>query len=197
VSRSLAELVDAVNQELGDASELMPNSAIERFLNEGQSRYEPEILLPSIDTTITWAEDDLSVALPSDFVELTDLIATYDSGYRVPQFFVHGQTAHFTSPAPTAFTGRLFYLARYPTITNAQSCTLPSAAADGLVSYALYKSFKRIASSRTLYKRYSTLVNNQTDVKDLESLSENHFNDYIDARDSAAVVRAIAQPYRC
>lgn len=197
MSRSLAELLDSVNQELGDAAPLIPNSAIERFINEGQSRYEPEVLLPSVDATVVWSEDDTSVALPTDFAELTDIIPTYDSGYRVPQYFVHGTSLQFTSPAPTDFTGRLFYLAHFPTITNAQSCTLPGAAADGLVSYALYKCFKRIASSRTLYKRYSTLVNNQTDVKDLESLSENHFNDYIDARDSAAVLRSVAQPYRC
>lgn len=191
---SLAYLVSSVDDELGDVADLIPPGFVERAVNEGQRRYEPHVIRP-MTVALSWAADATSVALPTDFVEIATVIPTTLSSSCFPkQTRRHGTTLYFYCPQP-AFTGTLHYFAHYPDITDLVDSLLPQVATDGLVSYALYKAWKRIASNRTDYRRYATLVNNQTDIADLQALSEAHFNDYVEARDAVTEPRDIEPAY--
>ena len=191
---SLSYLVDSVEEQLGDVKDLIPPAFTERAVNEGQRRYEPQILLPK-SIAISWADDAMTVSLPTDFVEIATVQALASPIGAFPlQTRRHGNNLYFYEKQP-AFSGMLHYFAHYPDITDDDDSLLPQVAVDGLISYALYKAWKKIASNRTDYRRYSTLVNNQTDINDLASLSEAHFNDYLEARDAVADVRDVEPAY--
>lgn len=186
---SLAYLVDSVNEQLGDAAPLIPDESIERWVNEGQRRYEPDLLLPSVATGITWADRASSAALPTDLAEVVRFLPATGK-YHPPEFALHGTTIHFLLPdVVRAFSGTILYLAHFPAITTDDPCQLPETAIDGLVSFALYRAYKRIASNRVQYKKYSTLVNNQTSVADLVSMASDYLADFEDSRTSAAAPR--------
>lgn len=192
---TLSYIVDSVEEQLGDVKDLIPPAFTERAANEGQRRYEPQILLPK-SIALSWAADSISVALPTDFVEIATVIpsATVTTAPFPQEIRRHGNTLFFYCKQ-SAFTGTLHYFAHYPDITDDDDSQLPQVATDGLISYVLYKAWKKIASNRTDYRRYSTLVNNQTDISDLAALSEAHFNDYLEARDAVADVRDIEPAY--
>lgn len=192
---SLAYLTASVDDQLGVVADLIPAGFIERAVNEGQRRYEPQILLP-VSVALTWADDAISVALPADFVEIAAVIGDTTTHGALPlQTRRHGNTLYFYCKQ-RAFSGMLHYFAHYPDITDDTDSALPQVATDGLISYALYKAWKRIASNRTDYRKYATLVNNQTDISDLSALSEAHFNDYLEARDACTDVRDIEPAYQ-
>ena len=196
MSRSLSLLVDSVTDELGDVASLVSIGVIERAINEGQTRMEPMVLL-EVATDFGWSALAGVVTLPDDLYELVRLEPDEDHRYiEIRRHRKHANALYFKSPSLVeAWDGTLFYRAHYPTITADQDCLLPDSAADGLVSYALYKVYKRIASNRTDYRKFSTLVNNATSVGDLLDLSNTHLQDWADARDSAQTIQEVEPFY--
>ena len=186
MSQSLATLTSATFEALGDIADIFETSFIERALNAGQARYEPE-LLRQRTTALTWADNATSATLPTDFAKLDKLLADADfRGIPVPDFTRYaGSLLFHDSDCVLAWEGTLLYRAHYPTITDSQDCLLPDTACDGLISFALHRCFRRLAAGRSEYKRYSTIVgSNAVSVSELEQTAQLHLQDFEDGRAS-------------
>lgn len=188
---SLAYLTDAVTQDLGDVAGLFAPSQIARYLNEAQRRLEPEVARERM-TTATWAADATSYTLPTDLISITALEPDSTS-YSVPgRYRIHGGVMYFDQRDTVyAFSGRLYYRAHFPQISDSVDSLVPPAAGDALVSFALYRCFHRIASNRSEYRRYSTLAQNGVTVAELEGIATNHLADFNDAK---ALAQNLEQP---
>lgn len=187
MAETLTNLLDYVKDELGsDIVTLLGASVdddIERYLNEGQRRlgwYSEKY------TTLTWDAADTTVSLPADYCEIDTI--EVDAGVRMPRFRVWNKTIYFSDPdgASQSGTARLFYLAHVADLTTgADSTELPEVGDGGLVSFACYRAYKRIASSRTEYKRYSTIMQtNGVEIQDLASLSDQYYADFLEAKEA-------------
>ncbi len=186
MSQSLSTLTAAVEESLGDIAEVFETSFIQRNLNSGQARYEPE-LLRERTTTLTWADDATTATLPTDFAKLDRLMPSSD--YRnvpIPDYTIYAGTMLFRDPeCVLAWSGTMLYRAHYPSITDSQDCLLSDTACDGLVSFALHRCYRRLAAGRAEYKRYSTIVgSNAVSVAELEQMAQLHLQDYEDGRAS-------------
>ena len=189
MSRSLTYLVDAVTNDLGDVATAFPDGFFERALNEAQARFEPEILRRRIVTGVTIAADATTYTLPTDAYDVERFQATVDTGSpELSTFTIVDGVVYFQRPVARDWTGVLFYRAHFPDITDAQECLLPNAAADGLISFALYRAFRRLAAGRSEYRRYATLVGNAVAMADLEQAASIHLQDFEEARQSAMIL---------
>ena len=180
MSRTLDYLVAAVRDDLGDdVAGIFGSGFIERALNEGQGQYAPDLLRSRVLEGVTIAVDATSYALPADAIDVERFEPEYGSGSPdLPSSRVVDGTVYFSRPVPSAWTGRLFYRAAYPDITDAQPCLLPAAAADGLIQFALYRCFRRLAAGRAEFRQYATIVGNAVSMADLEQSASIHFDDY-------------------
>lgn len=183
---ALDELRSAVNEELGPAADLFAAGYIDRLINEGQKRYEPDVLRARIDA-INIPSNTLTFELPSDFIRLNKFFRNANSADLEP-FELHGNLMAFYERTTALFSGRIAYSASWPAITEDQECILPPVAADGLIAYALYRCYKRIASNRVDYRRYSTMVGNQASVADIDALSQSYLDEWADAGQSAIIL---------
>lgn len=189
MSRSLALLVSAVENDLGPVAEAFPEGFFERAINEGQARYEPEILRRRVVTGVTIAEDATTYALPADAYDVEEFRATVDtSSPELSTYTIVDGTCYFARPVARDWTGIVIYRAHYPDVTDSQECLLPTAAMDGLISFALYRAFRRLAAGRAEYRRYATLTGNAVAMSDLEQAASIHLQDYEQARASAEIL---------
>ena len=187
---SAAYLIDAVREDLGDVAGLFEDPQLLRFLNEGQRRLEPEVARERV-STLTWVANVTEAALPADLISITG-IEPADTASTVPgRYRVHGGTMYLDQRDTTyAFTGRLYYRAHFPQISDTADSLVPPAAGDALVSFALYRAFHRVASNRSVYKRYSTLTQNGVTVAELEGIATNHLADFTDVKTLAQNLEA-------
>lgn len=185
MSQSLATLADAVLTDLGDIADIFPDGFIARSLNEGQRRLAPDILLQkAVDADISGGAS--TYTLPTDCYDVLDLVTRPgQTSVYLPSWTRIEGTLYFESELTADFAGRLFYRAFYPEVTDTADCQLGDAACDAIVSYALYKAFRRLAASRSEYRKFSTIVGNGTSMGDLEQAADLHLKDFEDARDSA------------
>lgn len=198
MSRSLADFLNAVETDLGESvASTFPAGFFERAVNEGQARLEPEITKRSVVTGVTIAEDSTTYALPSDAIDRPPRFqASIDtSSPDLSSVTVIGGVCYFARPVTRAWTGIVFYEAHYPAVTDTQACLLPTAAADGVVSFVLYRAFRRIAAGRAEYYAYATMVGNAVAMADLEQAASIHNQDFEEARVSAYIVPAASTAF--
>lgn len=193
---TLGYLRDAVLDDLGDVAGLIGGDFIDRAINEGQRRLEPDILLDKT-AAVSLVADAATYALPADLVEITRFLPdpTATSQPDFPGYQRHGATIYFHCPLTVAWAGTLLYRAHFPAITDDAPCQLPAGAADALISFGLYKSFRRLASNRAEYRKFATIVGNGTTMADLENTAEAHLQDFADAGNAAAVLPSPATSY--
>lgn len=168
----------AFRSEVGDAAALVRDPEIFRWFNAGQralGTYREK------NAGLTWALGATEVDLPTDFVrpELLD-------GDDVPSYRIWGDPKKiiFREATYSAGTGTLYYYAAWPRVTGSQPSLLPDVGDDACLSYALYRFFKRVASSRSDYRKFATTVAaNGVDISELDALSERHYNDFLASRD--------------
>lgn len=192
-SSTLAYLRNAVQETLGDIDELIPAGFIDRAINEGQRRMQPDLLLEksAVASIAIGAE---TFQLPSDLVRISRFRP--DNGVApLAEFHKHGTVIYFVAPLVRAFTGTLLYGASFPDITSDVNTQVPPAAADGLVSFALYKSYRRLASNRAEYRKFATIVGNGVSMGDLEATAEAHLADWRDALASVVELEAPVSAY--
>lgn len=181
---SLANLILEVKDELGAdiAALYADDDEYARYLNQGQRRlgfHEEEV------TTLTWNVDDASVALPADCVHLDKLVPAI--GTTLPPHKVWNNVLYFLHPegARSAGSATAYYYANYPTITDSQSSELPPEGDTAIVAFAAYRFFRRLASSRADYNRYSTvLAQNGIDLEELASIADDYLTEFESARES-------------
>jgi hypothetical protein len=175
---------DAFRSEVGDEvfSMIRPEE-VDRWINRAQARLG-YYLQKTAD--LSWQEGDVQIDLPTDFHHAEKWKATDGC---LPNGEVWGGKYVFNSPAflGGGGTATLLYYADPPAITSSSDSVLPQLGDDGCISYALYRFFKRLASSRSDYRRYATVSNsNGVDISELDSLSEKHLADFNDARELIA-----------
>ncbi len=187
MAETLALLRDYVKDELGDdiVGLLGANvdSDIRRYLNEGQRRlgwYSEGY------STLTWDAGDVDVALPANFAEITQI--EVDSGVQIGRHVFWGTNLYFTEPGGSTGSGtaRIFYLAHVSDLSaDADSTVLPELGDAALVAFACYRAYHRIASSRALYTRYSTVTQtNGVELQDITLLADRYYTEYVDAKDN-------------
>lgn len=180
-----AELVADFYAEVGsDLDEMVKPERVLRWMNQGQARLPRKASM----VEITWNVGDASVDMLADFIRFEGLI---DVDGCLPAHRVWGNAIVFSAPAYDSGSATLLYWADWPAISNTQDSTLPQVGEQGLVSFALYRFFKTLASSRADFRRYATISQaNGVDISELDALSERHLADYEDAQEEMNVQHA-------
>ena len=170
---------DAFKSEVGDdVYGMIRPEEVDRWINRGQARLGYQLQKSS---ALTWAAGDSQIALPTDFHHSEKWQVT-DGCLPSGEFW--GGNYVFVELAQDAGAATLLYWGDAPAITADQDSVLPQLGDDAALSYALYRFFKRLASSRADYRRYATISNsNGVDITELDSLSEKHLADFNDARE--------------
>lgn len=183
MSMALAEMRDAVRALLPEGlQDVILDGEIDIWINDGQNKLE---YLSYSTTTLTWLTGATSVALPTDLEQMGDLYPSYDLP-TVPKFRQWGLTLIFTDDQGAMEDGnaRLLYRSRPTRITEDDDSTLPPAGDNACICYAVSRAWKRIASDRVVYRRYSTITGqNNVTSQDLDAIAERYYNDFLDAKD--------------
>lgn len=175
------DFVAAFDAEAGDVATLATDAQKILWFNEGQSRLL--IRKPSY-YDLTWAEGDRVVALPADYVKMDKIIE--DDGVERQPWREWGTNLVLDDPegASAAGTARLYYWAEWSAMTTSTTATELNATQDySCLYYALSRFYKKLASNRAFYKRYATLVGqNSVSMTDLQQESDRYLQDFLDAR---------------
>lgn len=178
--RSLERMWEDFGSDLSDElAQMADRPAFDRWINDGRSRLGYYV---GATATLTWAVDDWTVDLPTDYCAFDDIEP--DDGVTVPPFRVWRSQIRFDAKATSAGTATLFYTTLPDEITASADSTLPDVLDQALVSYALFRFFKWLATSRSDYRRYSTVAQgNAADVPQLLAAASGHRQDFIEAID--------------
>lgn len=178
----LTDFADRVRAELGDdIGELITDEHISVWINDGKNRLGA---MKPLSDTITWVEGDTTVALPTDYVNLSHIRIDSDTSY-LPPYEIWNSTLHFLEDdgASVGGSATVYYLGYFADITSSVASALPPAGDQACVSWACHRFFRRLANSRSEYRRYSTLLGqNGVTVDDLRELSAEYLQDFNDAR---------------
>lgn len=180
---SLQDFRDSVRAELGpDVSQLLQDEEIDRWVNDGQTRLDHQ---RQQTAALAWTGGATEIVLPADFHRREDVLILTGS---LPRYDIWGGKFTLRCAAAEAGTATLRYWGTFPRITGS-SDSLQSATGDNaILSYCLYRFYKRLASSRADFRKYAVLSNaNGVDIAELDALSERHYNDFLDAREQLTV----------
>ena len=172
---SLADFLEAIEDELGEAATLVRDEQFIRWINRGRARLG---LSKQTFATITWADGEAFVWYPTDCQRVDGI--TPNPGSRIPAHYQLLDRLTFLEPAQVrAGSATLYYGASYPEITGSAASTLPELADEAIVSFVLARYFKRIASIRSDFRRYVAITGqNGVDVRDLLDLALDHERDF-------------------
>ena len=176
--RRLGELRESFDAELGEELRaLVEQRDVDRWLNDAAAfmeEYEGQT------AEVTWAVGDRLVSLPDDFTDL-DSVETNDV---MPSYRVWQRKLRFECAATSAGTATIYYLGEPARVTGSSASTLPDILDQARVFYALSRFFRRLATSRSDYRRYSTIAQgNAADVADLLAQAERYQDDFNTAVD--------------
>jgi hypothetical protein len=182
-------MYDDFKTELSDELQQMASPEnFQRWINDGRARMGYYV---GGTASLTWIIGDWTVNLPTDFCD-ADSIEPAD-GVRLPPFRVWERQLRFNEKATTAGSATLFYLKLPAEITGVADSTLPDVLDQGLVSYALFRFFKWLATSRADYRRYSTIAQgNAADVPQLLAAGAGHRQDFAEAVDTHSLNKAVS-----
>lgn len=181
MSWTQATFLTAFDEEAGDAATLSVSAEKTRWWNEGQSRLPRHREMISSD--IDWTAGDVTIALPTDFVDLERFI--YADGSPIQDWRVFGKNLVLYVPTGATADGSaiVHYWGEWPDLASGQASLLPGRLDYACLYYALHRFFRKLSSNRALYNRYSTLLGaNAVTMADLQAQSDRSLQDYLDAR---------------
>lgn len=171
----------AFAEEAGAAASLATATEIQRWWNEGQARLNRDY---EASTTLTWAAAAVEIALPSDFKQVSRL--DYPNGTAWQDWRVFGRkfVCDDRLGATAAASGvTLYYWGERPDLTNSAASVGTKQEDYACLYYALARFYRKLASNRVQYTRYSTLLGaNSVSVADLQNEADRLLQDFIDAR---------------
>jgi hypothetical protein len=178
--RSAEQMWDDFLGELStDLQRMAEQPKFLRWVNDGKSRIGYYV---GGSAAITWAIGDLLISLPTDYCEFDSIEPA--SGTTMPEYRIWRDKIRLTSAATSAGSATLYYQKLPPDITGAADSTLPDILDQGLISFALFKFFKWLATSRADYRRYSTIAQgNAADIPQLLAAAAGHRADFAEASD--------------
>lgn len=179
MSLRLDELLDEFEDEVGDDLFALTSAAeVTRWLNKGQRRLGWK---QDAEATVTWVAGATDVDLPADCFRPVRLVANSDT--VVPPHRIRQTSIRFLvdeDGVSDAGTAKLLYLSDYPAITEAVDSALSSDGDDALVAFALYRFFRKLATSRSNYQRYSVTQGvNAISVDDLVNVMNQHLDEFL------------------
>ena len=181
MAMSLADFLEAIEDELGEAMTLVRDEQVIRWINRGRARLG---IYQQKTTDFLWTASASQLELPADFSRF-DKLVPIEASRSLPAYDVLGGIIRFREPERVqAGEARLYYGANYPEVTGTNASTMPAIADEAVVSYVLARYFKRIASFRADFRRYVSITGqNGVDVRDLLDIATDHDRDFALARD--------------
>ena len=175
----LDELLDEFEDEVG--TELMGMTSPEevtRWLNKGQRRLGWKV---DAEASVTWAAAATEVDLPADCYRPFRLVPNSDT--VIPAHKIRQTSIRFLvdeDGVSDAGTAKLIYEADYPAITDAAASELSVHGDDAIVAFALYRFFRKLATNRANYQRYSVTQGvNAVSVDDLVNVMNQHLDEFL------------------
>lgn len=178
--QTLDEFVRDFRAEVGDIGDIIRDNVIGGWVNEGQERLR---LYREQTAALSWNAGATSVSVPTDFHHIETVQP--DPSICFPPYRVWGDKLVFIEKPLSSGTATLLYWANWPKITASAPSLLPDLGDQAALSFALYRFFKRLSSSRADYRMYASIAQaNGVGVDELSDLSERHLQDFEDARTS-------------
>lgn len=182
------EFYDEIGGVDGDLARFVEDADITRWLNHGQRRLG--WLLES-SGTVTWSAGDTEAAFPSDCFKPGKFIVA--TGTVMPSYRLWNDGFFFLHPDGAGSDGSvtLLYHARPAAITGSQDSELTEEGDQAIVAYALYRFFKKMATTRSDYEQYATLTGgNGIDVEALLAQADRCYDEFLAAEQSLPVPEA-------
>lgn len=176
---TLAQLVARVQAELDtDLAALTNATEIGVNLNAGLSRLPARYQKTA---SITWLANAATVDLPADFIKLDAFLDTVGTG--LPAHRIWNLKIVFLDPAGAAGGGTVHYFAHYPTMDGSHASLAPVQGDEAIVSYALYRFFRKISGSRADFRKYVSITGQSgLEVSDLDAVAERYRQDFVETR---------------
>jgi hypothetical protein len=179
---SQAAYGEAFDAETGEASCLVDRAMRIVWYNEGQARL---VRKKASYVDVTWAAGDREVAVSPTFLQLDKIV--WDTDTISESFRVWGNSLIIEDPAGAAADGgaRIYYWAEFTPMVAGTTATETTSTEDfACLYYALSRFYRRVASNRSIYTRYSTLLGqNAVSMADLQQEYERYYQDFIDSRE--------------
>jgi hypothetical protein len=178
--RTQDQMWENFGSDLSDElAQMVDRSQFDRWVNDGISRLG---FYTGASADLAWVSGDWSVEFPADYCDFDSLEPL--SGSAVPAHRIWRRTLRFERRATSPGSATLFYTRLPDLITSTAASTLPDVLDQALVSYALYRFFKWLATSRADFRRYSTIAQgNAADVPQLLAAAAGHRQDFAEAVD--------------
>jgi hypothetical protein len=182
MSWSEASFGQAFDAETGDAAPLTDQTTRILWYNEGQARL---IRKKAAYVDVSWAMGAREIFTFATFLQLDKIVWNTDT---VPEpFRVWGDSLVIEDPAGAAAAGgaRLYYWAEFTPMVVGTPATETTPTEDyACLYYALARFYRRLASNRSIYTRYSTLLGqNAVSMSDLQQEYERYYQDFVDSRE--------------
>jgi hypothetical protein len=188
---AIEEMREAFYGELdSNLAEMVEPDQIDLWLNQARAhtRYEHPTT-----AVLAWSKGNLLVDLPDDFCSLDEIVPS--GGASLPTFRVWNGKLRITDPngAPSDGTATIFYGAIPPKVTGSAKSVMPEVIDQACVSWALSRFFRRLASSRSDYRRYSTIAQgNAADIGQLLTESDRHHGDFLERVDAWRIAEPVS-----
>lgn len=160
--------VDAglTDEELREA--LAPEGDVEMWIEQARVRIGP---YAERTEDIYWTSGDTSIDLPPDCVEVARIDVSEGS---LPAHDKWALKLRFRSEALLGGSGTLYYTGYFDTPGDARDPRADKAHL-GCLEYALSRFFRKLAASRSDYKRYATVTGQSgIEAQDLRDLADDH-----------------------
>jgi hypothetical protein len=179
---SQADYAEAFDAETGEASCLADRPMRILWYNEGQARL---VRKKAAHVDVTWTAGDREVVTSPTFLQLDKIV--WDTDTTPEHFRVWGESLIIEDPAGAAGDGgaRIYYWAEFTPMVAGTTATETTPTEDyACLYYALSRFYRRVASNRSIYTRYSTLLGqNAVSMADLQQEYERYYQDFIDSRE--------------
>jgi hypothetical protein len=168
--------------EAGDIASLATAAQKILWFNEAQARL---LRLKPAYVDATWTAADRSCGDLTGIRKLDRI--TYNGGTTPEPWRLWGTDLVLDDPAGASGTGggRIFYWKDWTAMTTSTTATDLNVSQDyACLYFALSRFYRKLASNRAYYKRYSTLVGqNAVTMTDLQQEADRYYQDFLDARE--------------
>lgn len=157
---TLAEMRTLVQDQLGaELTALYANidDLCNAWLNEGLQRLDEH---PQVLVDISWNAGDTEITTPAELAEIHEISRVdVPEGQLCPTFALWAGQLRFRYPISFGGSATIYARGAIPQLeADADETGLPVKADYACVAFAQYRFFHRLATSRSDYRRYATLV---------------------------------------
>lgn len=182
---SAEDMIEAFDASVPLLVDLATDEEKVQWFNQGQARFRRPTTME-----IEWSQGDREIILPNDFLAVDKLLP--DEGVTPQPWNVFGRRLVLDDPdgASADGTARLHYWGEFPEIAldPAVDSEMTTAQDNACLSFALARFYRKLASNRLLYTRYSTLVGqNGLSTRALQREGDRHFERFLDEEQDATL----------